>query len=93
VIAAIRLPEQPERCLLHRTDPDGQIIHLALRLFWFFGRPQPDATQADINSDRVQSAEVVTRHADQLRATLAIAYLDTVGPCLATESNGCCAFA
>lgn len=67
------LPEHADRFVLHCADPAGQIFHLALGVFWFFGQPEPDFTQAEINGDAVHGTEVAKRHVDCLRCALAAA--------------------
>lgn len=52
------------------SEPNGQLFHMSLKGYWFFGRPEPGILQTAINGDAHYGAEIAMCHADLLRGAL-----------------------
>lgn len=55
---------------LRCADPTGQISHLTVRFYWFFGMLEIDIEQVMIDGDARHGAAFATRYAERLRPAL-----------------------
>lgn len=55
---------------LHCMDPTGQISHLTVRYYWFFGMPEIDLEQVLIDGDAKHGSAFAARYTKRLRPVL-----------------------